>query len=97
MATKKITLNELRTIVKQIIKEDFNQQFYQGVQHIVKISKCDNPMYWYKNYINQEFNVVADDGSTKWEDGKEKWLVIPDKRTVGSVSYISKEDTQIIK
>ena len=97
MATKKITLNELRSLVKQIIKEDVNQQFYQGEQHVVKINKCDNPMYWYKNYINQEFNVVADDSRTKWEDGKEKWKVIPDKRTGGGVSYISKEDTKVIK
>ena len=67
-----------------------------GGQYKIKIVKCDNDMYWYKNFINQAFMVTEDDSRTNWEDGKEKWKVMPDKRVAGGVNYINKEDTETI-
>ena len=94
MATKKITLNELRSLVMQIIKEEVGiEQFYQGNQTDVKIIKCNNPLYWYKDFVGETFTVVPDNSNTKWNDGKEKWKVVPDNRIDG-VNYIDKEDTK---
>lgn len=66
-------------------------------KHKIKVTKCNNPMFWYNNYINQEFDVIEDNSGTKWNDGKEKWKVVPDNRMKGSVNYINKEDTKLVK
>jgi len=79
----------------RLYEELDRSDFYQGKQIKVQIIKCENPMYWYKNYINKIFNVVEDDSKTKWGDGKEKWKVVPDKN-LGGVNYINKEDCKII-
>lgn len=79
----------------ETILEISSDDFYKGDKTKVKIIKCDNPMYWYKDFIDQTFTVVADDSNTKWQDGKEKWKVVPDDRVRG-VSYISKEDTETV-
>jgi len=94
MTTKKITLSELKSLVKQIIKEEVGRDaFYKGNKTNVKIIKCNNPMYWYKDFVGETFSVVPDDSNTKWADGKEKWKVVPDNR-INGVNYINKEDTQ---
>lgn len=77
-----------------------SDDFYKGEKTKVRITKCDNPMFWYKNHINQEFFVVKDDSNTKWKDGKEKWKVVPDSHTsmvvASGVNYINKEDCILI-
>ena len=79
------------------LKEDIGQEsFYKGDKTEVKITKCDNPMYWYKDFVGQTFTVVQDDSRTKWADGKEKWKVVPDKRIPSGVFYVNKEDTQSV-
>jgi hypothetical protein len=47
MATKKITLNELRTLVKQIIKEEINNVDLQLKKNIDNLS--DNDLQWSTN------------------------------------------------
>lgn len=80
----------------KMINEDINRDsMYNGQQMQVKIIKCDNPMYWYANYIGQTITVVPDDSRTNWSDGKEKWKVVPDNNLRG-VNYVNKEDCQPI-
>jgi hypothetical protein len=79
------------------LKEDIGQELhYQGDRTEVKITKCDNPMYWYKDFVGQKFTAVPDNSGTKWTDGKEKWKIVPDKRIPSGVRYINKEDTQSV-
>jgi hypothetical protein len=47
MATKKITLNELRTLVKQIVKEEINNVDLQLKKNIDNLS--DNDLQWSTN------------------------------------------------
>jgi hypothetical protein len=55
MTTKKITLNELRSIVKQIIKEETEKGIIIGGKRV-------------KSYLqngDKSYNVIFDDGSKK--------------------------------
>ena len=94
---KKFLIENKMTRNSKILKEDIGQEsFYKGDKTEVKITKCDNPMYWYKDFVGQTFTVVQDDSRTKWADGKEKWKVVPDKRIPKGVFYVNKEDTQSV-
>lgn len=98
MKDNKSRLFEMMNIVTgmKMINEDINRDsMYNGQRMQVKITKCDNPMYWYANYIGQTITVVPDDSRTNWADGKEKWKVVPDNKLPG-VNYVNKEDCQPI-
>lgn len=69
---------------------------YGGSVTRVRITKCDNPMYWYKDFVGQTFTVVPDNSGTNWTDGKEKWKVVPDANRPYGVDYLNKEDTQLV-
>jgi hypothetical protein len=72
--------------------------FYQGDREAVKIVKCDDENQWYKDFVGQVFIVIDDNSRTKWDDGIERWKVVPDNdwfgRTKG-VSYIKKTDSEL--
>lgn len=67
----------------------------QQNKYKIQIIKCDNPMYWYKDNINQIFFVIEDDSKTKWADGKERWKVVSTK--LNGSNYINKEDCKVIQ
>lgn len=67
------------------------EDFYQGKQHKVKILKCDNKQAWYCDMIDNELTVVDDPNPKQWEDGKERWKVVPNGNLQG-VNYILKDD-----
>jgi hypothetical protein len=97
MATKRITLNELKNTIKKMVMEELSKNdFYKGNKIKIKIVKCDNPMFWYKEFVGQEFMAVPDDSNTKWNDGKEKLKIVPDNR-INGVNYVNKEDVQTIQ
>ena len=78
MLTKKIALNELRTLVKDIIKEEIEQKF-KNWKHI-------DSDYW----LNQETNwVVKDIG----RDNEERWVIVDDRGMMISCEWKdNKED-----
>jgi hypothetical protein len=69
--------------------------FYQGDKKKIIITKSDD-LQWYKDLVGEVFTVIDDDSRTKWDDGMERWKVVPDSRTKG-VNYIRKTDSELEK
>lgn len=85
------SINEhIDNIKNHILKEDVD--LYQGDKHLIKIVKCSSDSFWYKDNINQEFQVV--DGGSK---NPNQWKVVPDEKIKSGVFYINKDDVKIIK
>ena len=77
MATKKITLNELRTIVKQIIKEE-NSSFYQGMNPKQAIEKATTDYnFAIKNNNGGQANKIAGNLKSHLESQNYDWKKDP--------------------
>lgn len=84
----------MKTILNydEFVNESLNKQdFYKGENYKVKVIKCDNKQAWYCDSIGKEFTVVDDNNPKQWEDGKERWKVVPQGDLHG-VNYILKDD-----
>ena len=84
----------MKTILNynDFVNESLNKEdFYKGKQYKVKVLKCDNKQSWYCDSIDEEITVVDDPNPKQWEDGKERWKVIPNGNLHG-VNYILKDD-----
>jgi len=77
MVTKKITLNELRSIVKQIIKEEISN-FYQGMNPKQAIEKATTDYnFAIKSNNEGQANKIAGNLKSHLESQKYNWKKDP--------------------
>ncbi len=96
MKTQKITLNELRSIVKKIIKEEVNStetkinDFKKLIQNYKKLSKEITSL---RNYIGNNYDNISDDDSklSELKDKKNELLSVRNEITKFPLGFIDKK------
>lgn len=88
---------DMKWLNEQInILNENRESLYNGDKKKVKIVKCENDNFWYKNMIGEEFIVIDVPNSTQF-----KVLPTEDKKDLlgdawHSVLYLNKNDVEII-
>jgi hypothetical protein len=92
-------MGNLKPIEIFLIKEEEDglSSFYPGKQTKIKITKCDNPMFWYKDHIGEEFMAVENPDSSGMPGNTPVWKIVPDERIkYKGVFYVHKGDAEVI-
>lgn len=96
-------MRNLKPIEMFLIKEaeDMIPSFYPGEQTKIRITKCSNPMFWYKDHIGEEFTAVENQDlhmrREREASGIGFWKIVPDERLkYKGVFYVNKEDAEVI-
>lgn len=92
-------MRNLKPIEMFLIKEaeDMIPSFYPGEQTKIRITKCSNPMFWYKDHIGEEFTAVENPDSSRVPGNTPVWKIVPDERLkYKGVFYVNKEDAEVI-
>lgn len=92
-------MRNLKPIEMFLIKEaeDRIDSFYPGEQTKIRITKCSNPMFWYKDHIGEEFTAVENPDSSRVPGNTPVWKIVPDERLkYKGVFYVNKEDAEVI-
>jgi hypothetical protein len=92
-------MRNLKPIEMFLIKEaeDRIYSFYPGEQTKIRITRCSNPMFWYKDHIGEEFMAVENPDSSRVPGNTPHWKIVPDERLkYKGVFYVHKEDAEVI-
>ena len=92
-------MRNLKPIEMFLIKEaeDRVDSFYPGEQSKIRITKCSNPMFWYKDHIGEEYTAVENQETHKVPENTPVWKIVPDERLkYKGVFYVNKEDAEVI-
>ncbi len=88
MATKKISLNELRSIVKQIIKEESDKKVF-NLYHLKSLSPSDSELVLTDKTGNQIYLYKKEKSNYFDDDSQDTWVLYDTDTTNGKVKPTS--------